>query len=71
MKTVLITGASGYIGSHVTRALAKNGVRVIALDQRRGEELEGVQWVVANLFSDEFALSDYVDTVPDVCLHMA
>lgn len=71
MKTVLITGASGYIGSHVTRALAKNGVRVIALDQRKGEELEGVQWVVANLFSDEFALSDYVDAVPDVCLHMA
>ena len=32
MKTVLVTGASGYIGSHVTVQLQQQGYQVIALD---------------------------------------
>jgi UDP-glucose-4-epimerase GalE len=32
MKKVLITGAAGYIGSHATRALLKQGYEVLALD---------------------------------------
>jgi nucleoside-diphosphate-sugar epimerase len=30
-KTILITGADGFIGSHLTEALVKEGVKVKAL----------------------------------------
>jgi nucleoside-diphosphate-sugar epimerase len=30
-KTVLVTGADGFIGSHLTEALAKKGAKVKAL----------------------------------------
>jgi UDP-glucose 4-epimerase len=35
MKTALITGVSGYLGSHLAKALKKDGWKVIGLDIRR------------------------------------
>ena len=32
MKTILVTGGAGYIGSHTLRALTKRGFRVLCLD---------------------------------------
>ena len=32
MKTILVTGAGGYIGRHVVEALCKKNVSVIAAD---------------------------------------
>ena len=33
MKTVLVTGANGFLGSHLVRALVEHGVAVTALDR--------------------------------------
>ena len=32
MKTVLVTGSAGFIGSHVSELLLSNGYRVIGID---------------------------------------
>ena len=32
MKTALITGASGYLGSHLAKTLKKSGWKVVGLD---------------------------------------
>jgi UDP-glucose 4-epimerase len=35
MKTALITGAAGYLGSHLAKALKKSGWRVVGLGHKR------------------------------------
>lgn len=46
---VFVTGASGFIGSHVARALAAEGYRVRALVRRAGAQVEGAQIVSGDL----------------------
>ena len=66
MPTSLVTGAAGFIGSHVARRLLDNGHRVVALDDLSGGFLDnvpdGTRFVeldvtqhdaVAQLFDDE------------------
>jgi uncharacterized protein YbjT (DUF2867 family) len=51
--TVLLTGASGFIGGHVLRALLHAGHEVRALARRPGPAIPGVTWVAG-----EFTRSD-------------
>ena len=37
MKSALVTGASGYLGSHLCKYLKKNGWKVIGLDIKHPE----------------------------------
>ncbi len=44
MKTVLITGGAGYVGSSAAKAFSENGYRVIVLDNLIYGHKEFVQW---------------------------
>ena len=35
MKTALVTGISGYLGSHISKQLKKNGWKVLGMDIKR------------------------------------
>lgn len=66
--TVLVTGATGFLGRHVTARLARDGAQVIGTGRPPGPD--GPRWRVADL-SDPRALTTVVDSVaPDVVIHL-
>lgn len=73
MKSILVTGAFGYIGSHVVRALAQEaGVTLYALDTQIDNDckLSNVNYIVGS-FADANSWLHSLPCVPDVCLHLA
>ena len=70
-KKVLVTGANGYIGRHVVKALLDRGANVIACDIKIDEIDERADRRSLNLFElPEGNIFELLDS-PDVCLHMA
>lgn len=68
---ILVTGANGYIGRHVVKALLDNGVVVIACDIRTDEVDSRAECKDLNLFAlPEGNIFELLGS-PDVCLHMA
>lgn len=68
---VLITGANGYIGRHVVKALLDKGADVIACDIVTNDVDERAERKTLNLF--ELSEGNVYEQLgsPDVCLHMA
>jgi UDP-glucose 4-epimerase len=59
VKTVLVTGAAGFIGSHLTTRLVERGCRVLALDNLSTGNLTNLKHI-ENHF--EFVLGDVTDS---------
>lgn len=58
-ELVAVTGATGFIGSHLARALSAQGTRVRALARGEGTRASAVAWVRGDL-DDASALDDLV-----------
>lgn len=75
MKTAIVTGATGFIGSALTKELSGAGVRVYAIDMNAEKlaaisELPGVETICARIGSDEETL-DAIPKGADVFYHCA
>lgn len=69
-KRILVTGAGGYIGRHVVKALLDAGQEVVASDLRVDDVDNRATKLEANIFeADEHVFEKLGE--PDVCLHMA
>ena len=68
---ILVTGANGYIGRHVVKALLDKGANVIACDIICNEIDERAECCQLNLFDLPNGNIWEHFGAPDVCLHMA
>ncbi|WP_138379813.1 NAD-dependent epimerase/dehydratase family protein [Luteithermobacter gelatinilyticus] len=59
IKTAAVTGATGFVGSHLIRYLADRGVEVRALTRRPQPEHPGITWIKGT-FADKAALEKLV-----------
>lgn len=71
MKTVLITGASGYIGQHSIPFLLKRGYSVHALSREKRESTGEVHWHAADLLNPRDISCVVKEIKPTHLLHFA
>lgn len=69
-KKILVTGAGGYIGQHVVKALLDKGAAVIATDIRLDDVDDRATKIQKNIFEENENIFAEMGS-PDVCLHMA
>ena len=70
MKTILVTGGAGFIGSHLCERLAREGNKVISLDNyftgSRDNHVAGVEYREGHTKNIE----QYVPETPDIIYHL-
>ena len=69
-RTVLVTGANGYIGRHVVKALLDMGNRVIADDLVLDSIDDRAEKISVPIFSGDENIYEQLGS-PDVVIHMA
>src|SRR4051794_40029720 len=68
---VLVTGAGGYLGRHVVRALLDRGAQVVAVDRSATRRVDPRATVVAvDIFDEEAATYEALHS-PRVVVHLA
>ena len=67
---VLVTGANGYIGSHIVSKLLNNGHEVLAADIAFNNLDATVRQITAPIFDSDDTIFERTGS-PDVCIHMA
>lgn len=70
MKTILVTGANGYIGRHIIDALLKKQTQIIAIDITHDTDCDRIKYIKGDIFDDSFDLLAEVGSL-DCCLHLA
>jgi nucleoside-diphosphate-sugar epimerase len=74
---VLLTGATGFIGSHLARLLVSNGAQVTAIVKpsssrwRISDLTDSLQVIECDVADRAFLAPDLRRNVPDVCIHLA
>jgi nucleoside-diphosphate-sugar epimerase len=70
--TILVTGATGFLGSHLTAALGGRGARVIAVSRRDvAPSATGLTWVRADLTDPSQALALLRSHRPQCVIHLS
>lgn len=75
MKTILLTGGAGFVGSWVAEYLIKNGHKVVVIDDLSGGKIEnvpdGAEFVLGDI-TDEKTIDELFDRIHfDVIAHFA
>ncbi len=71
-RRVLLTGHTGFIGRHVSSALARTGVEVYACGRNvQSPQLTGVNWQTVDLLSREQVVKLVTDVAPQIVVHCA
>ena len=70
-RTVVVTGASGYVGRHVVPQLKSLGAHVIAVDVRASSQMCADEQVITDILSERFDPAEAFSAAPNVCLHLA
>ncbi|MEK5240003.1 NAD(P)-dependent oxidoreductase [Paenibacillus sp. FSL L8-0470] len=69
-KTIVVTGAGGYIGRFVVKCLLDLGVNVTAIDYNTEKIDDRANKMEVNIFSDNANIYEELGS-PDCCLHLA
>ncbi|HET9256321.1 MAG TPA: SDR family NAD(P)-dependent oxidoreductase [Pseudonocardiaceae bacterium] len=70
-QRVLVTGASGFLGSHLVTRLLAAGAQVHAVSRRSGSPHQDVHWARADLADANAAAALIASIRPDVVFHLA
>lgn len=70
MRTVVITGAGGYIGRHAVTAFCNSDWIVKVIERKHGEWPDGVEQISVDIFNENIDVYERLGR-PDLCVHLA